>query len=51
MMTKSNMQLTSETGTDFWNDSCSAKKLSEAIENGAVGATSNPAIVANVIKQ
>lgn len=50
-MTKSNMQLTSEMGTKFWNDSCHAQNLLEAIENGAVGATSNPAIVSNIIKQ
>ena len=50
-MTKSKMQLTSETETSFWNDSCSSQKLSEAIQHGAVGATSNPAIVSNVIKQ
>ncbi|QSH41838.1 transaldolase family protein [Lentisphaerota bacterium ZTH] len=49
-MTKSRMQLTSETATDFWNDSCSLNELREAVENGAVGATSNPVIVYNVIK-
>jgi len=37
--------------TDFWNDSCSVKELTYAIENGAVGATSNPSIVLNVIRQ
>lgn len=50
-MNKSNMMLTSETQTDFWNDTCSVEKLSEAIQHGAVGATSNPTIVGNVIKQ
>jgi transaldolase len=37
--------------TDYWNDSCSVKELTYAIERGAVGATSNPTIVLNVLKQ
>jgi transaldolase len=45
------MQLTSEAGTDFWNDSCSVNELSKAVAQGAVGATSNPVIVYNVVKQ
>ncbi len=36
--------------TDFWNDSCSIKELEYAIEYGAVGATTNPAIVGNVLR-
>lgn len=44
-------QTVSTTKTDFWNDSCSVKELAYAIENGAVGATSNPTIVYNVLKQ
>lgn len=51
MIKKSKMKLTSETLTDFWNDSCSIKELKEAVLQGAVGATSNPVIVYNVIKQ
>jgi transaldolase len=39
------------TQTDFWNDSCSIEELTYAIDNGAVGATSNPTIVYNVLKQ
>ncbi len=39
------------TPTDYWNDSCSIEELTYAIENGAVGATSNPTIVHNVLKQ
>lgn len=39
------------TPTDVWNDSCSVEELTYAIENGAVGATSNPTIVLNVLKQ
>src|SRR5512132_1063195 len=50
-MSKTKMQLTGEAGTDFWNDSCSVKELSEAVAQGAVGATSNPVIVFNVVKQ
>ena len=37
--------------TDFWNDSCSVEELEYAIEHGAVGATSNPTIVEQVLKQ
>ena len=39
------------TATDYWNDSCSVEELTYAIENGAVGATSNPTIVLNVLKK
>jgi len=41
----------STTKTDVWNDSCSIKELAYAIENGAVGATTNPTIVSTVLKQ
>jgi len=41
----------STTQTDVWNDSCSIKELTYAIENGAVGATTNPTIVSNVLNQ
>lgn len=44
-------QTVSTTETDVWNDSCSTIELAYAIENGAVGATSNPTIVLNVLKQ
>ncbi|MHA1681327.1 MAG: transaldolase family protein [Promethearchaeota archaeon] len=37
--------------TDFWNDSCSIEELTYAIEHGAVGATTNPVIVGNVLKK
>lgn len=36
--------------TEVWNDSCSCMELSYAMENGAVGATTNPVIVGNVLK-
>ena len=39
------------TSTDFWNDSCSIEELNYAIDNGAVGATSNPVIVGAVLKK
>lgn len=41
----------STTQTDYWNDSCSIQELTYAIENGAVGATTNPTIVVNVLKK
>ena len=47
---KTNMQLTNEMGTDFWNDSCCINELKDAVKQGACGATSNPVIVYNVIK-
>src|SRR5262249_47123539 len=37
------------TATDFWNDSSSVEELRYAIEHGAVGATSNPTIVGEVL--
>ena len=37
--------------TDFWNDSCSVEELNYAIDHGAVGATTNPVIVGNVLKK
>ncbi len=39
------------TPTDLWNDSCSIEELNYAIDNGAVGATTNPTIVLNVLKK
>jgi len=41
----------STTATDYWNDSCSVEELTYAIERGAVGATSNPTIVGEVLKK
>jgi transaldolase len=40
----------SRTNTDYWNDSCSIAELTYAIEHGAVGATSNPTIVLEVLR-
>ncbi len=35
--------------TDYWNDSCAVAELAYAIDRGAVGATSNPPIVVEVL--
>jgi transaldolase len=43
-------QTISTTPTDFWNDSCAVSELEYAIEHGAVGATSNPTIVEQVLR-
>lgn len=39
------------TPTQYWNDSCSVEELQYAIARGAIGATSNPVIVLNVLKK
>lgn len=44
-------QTVATTDTDYWNDSCSVEELTYAIEHGAVGATSNPTIVFDVLKK
>ncbi|MEW5817710.1 MAG: transaldolase family protein [Spirochaetota bacterium] len=44
-------KMVSTTETALWNDSCSIEELTYAIDNGAVGATSNPVIVGNVLKK
>lgn len=36
--------------TRYWNDSCSIKELTYALERGAVGATTNPVIVKGVLE-
>jgi len=43
-------QMAKTTPTEFWNDSCSIPELEYAIEYGAVGATTNPVIVGEVLK-
>jgi transaldolase len=43
-------QMSRTTSTQYWNDSCSVEELIYAIDRGAVGATSNPTIVLNVLK-
>lgn len=44
-------QMANTTPTDFWNDSCSISELEYAMEYGAVGATTNPVIVGEVLKK
>lgn len=39
------------TPTDIWNDSCAVDELEYALSYGAVGATANPTIVADVWKK
>lgn len=39
------------TSTEYWNDSCAIAELEYAIARGAVGATSNPTIVGEVLKK
>ena len=43
-------EMAATTPTDFWNDSCAVGELRYALEHGAVGATSNPTIVASVLR-
>ncbi len=43
-------QMSKTTPTQFWNDSCSIPEMTYAIEHGAVGATTNPVIVGQVLK-
>ena len=45
------LRTVSTTPTDYWNDSCSIQELTYAIGHGAVGATTNPNIVLNVLNQ
>jgi transaldolase len=42
--------MTRETPTDWWNDSCDVGELASAVERGATGATSNPSIVLEVMR-
>ena len=44
-------EMAKTTDTDYWNDSCAISELKYAIPNGAVGATTNPVIVLNVLKK
>lgn len=37
--------------TEIWNDSCAISELKYSIDNGSVGATTNPVIVNQVLKQ
>ena len=44
-------EMAATTPTEFWNDSCSADELRHALDQGAVGATSNPVIVGEVLQK
>jgi transaldolase len=44
-------RMTTETPTDYWNDSCSTAELEYAVARGATGATSNPTIVLEVLRK
>ena len=44
-------EMSMTTPTSYWNDSCSVEELQYAIARGAIGATSNPVIVLNVLKK
>jgi transaldolase len=44
-------EMTQTTPTSLWNDSASFEELTYSLEHGAVGATCNPVIVLDVLKQ
>jgi len=44
-------EMVKTTPTRYWNDSCSIKELTYAIERGATGATTNPVIVKTVLEK
>jgi len=44
-------QMVSTTPTDYWNDSSAVDELEYAIENGAVGSTTNPPITLYVLNK
>ena len=45
------LKMAQTTPTAYWNDSCAADELKYAIARGAVGATSNPSIVLDVMRR
>jgi transaldolase len=45
------LQTVATTPTEIWNDSCALGELEYAIANGATGATSNPSLVLDVLRQ
>lgn len=44
-------EMSQTTLTQLWNDSCAISELTYSLEHGAVGATTNPVIVSNVLKK
>jgi transaldolase len=45
------LQTVTTTRTEIWNDSCAVGELERAIADGATGATSNPTLVLDVLRQ
>ena len=45
------LRVVATTPTELWNDSCAAGELEYAIANGATGATSNPPLVLDALRQ
>ena len=45
------LRMAQTTPTQYWNDSCAIEELTYAVERGAIGATSNPSIVLEVMKK
>jgi transaldolase len=45
------LEVATTTTTDVWNDSCAEGELAWAIAHGAVGATSNPPLVLDALRQ
>jgi transaldolase len=45
------LRVVTTTPTEIWNDSCAVGELEYAIANGATGATSNPPLVLDVLRQ
>ena len=50
MKQKTKMQQTTDYGSDWWNDSNDHAELQHAFDEGAVGATSNPVITYQSVK-
>ena len=50
MSVKTKMQQTTDCGSDWWNDSNDHAELQHAFDEGAVGATSNPVITFQSVK-
>jgi len=44
-------EMSETTPTNHWNDSCANRELSYGVDHGAVGATTNPVIVVDVLKK
>ena len=45
------LRMAQTTPTQYWNDSCAIDELTYAVDRGAIGATSNPSIVLEVMKK